>query len=301
MCVYPIRHPTFAAQIDTDMRTTSIALLFSLCCGIFTACENDGPAMASVTPIEDGVFVPEGYNLVWNDEFDVPGLPDTTRWSYQTGGHGWTAKERQMYTEANPENVRIQEGLLRITAEYKPEGRKNKFTSARLVTKKKAMFDKGYFEVRAKFPEGEGLRSAFWMVGDTVSKIGWPNAGEIDLVEHYGKLPTVVGAAVQTPDFFWSGKGQKGTSKIVKTATSEFHVYSCEWTKESLIFAVDGEPFWTYTPLPGRGKAGYPFNWPFYMVANVSVGGIRGDKKESVAPDIFPASMYLDYVRVYQK
>lgn len=245
--------------------------------------------------------MPQGYNLVWNDEFDIPGLPDTTRWGYQTGGHGWTAKERQMYTEANPENVRIQEGLLRITAQYKKDGRKNKFTSTRLVTKKKAMFQEGYFEVRAKFPEGEGLRSAFWMVGDTVSKIGWPNAGEIDLVEHYGKLPTVVNAAVQTPDFFWNGKGQKGTSKIVKTATSEFHVYSCTWTKEQLTFAVDGEVYWTYSPLPGRGKMGYPFQWPFYMVANVSVGGIRGTKQESVAQDIFPASMYIDYVRVYQK
>jgi len=283
------------------MRAIITTLLFCLCCGAFTGCKNDGQGSASVTAIEDGDFVPEGYNLVWNDEFNVPGLPDTTRWGYQTGGHGWTAKERQMYTEANPENVSVEDGQLRITAVYKPEGLRNKFTSTRLVTKKKAMFDKGYFEVRAKFPEGQGLRSAFWMVGDTVSKIGWPNAGEIDLVEHYGKLPTVVGAAVQTPDFFWSGKGQKGTSKIVKTATTEFHVYSCEWTRDYLIFSVDGEPFWTYFPLPGRGKLGYPFQWPFYMVANLSVGGVRSDKNERIARDIFPASMYLDYVRVYQK
>lgn len=282
------------------MRNFFFALSFCLCCAVITGCKTDDSGMAASTPVEGGAFVPEGYNLVWNDEFDVPGLPDTTRWGYQVGGHGWTAKERQMYTEANPENVRIQEGILRITAQYKEDGRRNKFTSTRLVTKKKAMFEEGYFEIRAKFPEGKGLRSAFWMVGDTVSKIGWPNAGEINLVEHYGKLPTVVGAAVQTPDFFWSEKGQKGTSKIIKTATSEFHVYSCEWTKDYLKFAVDGEVFWTYFPLPGRGRMGYPFRWPFYMVANVSVGGIRNGK-ESVAQDIFPASMYLDYVRVYQK
>ena len=278
------------------------ALLFA-CSFAFTSCKDDASAAnpAPVTPVEDGAYVPAGYKMVWNDEFDVPGLPDTTRWGYQTGGHGWTARERQMYTEAHPDNVRIQDGVLRIMAQFEPDGQRNKFTSARIVTKKKAMFDKGYFEVRAKFPEGEGLRSAFWMVGDTVSKIGWPNAGEIDLVEHYGKLPTVVNAAVQTPDFSWNKNGQKGTSKIVKTATSEFHVYSCEWTAESLKFAVDGEVYYTYTPLPGRGRMGYPFNWPFYMVANVSVGGIRGTKQEVIAKDIFPASMYLDYVRVYQK
>jgi len=223
------------------------------------------------------------------------------RWGYQVGGRGWTAKERQFYTNADPDNVRVQDGMLRITAQLQEDNRQNPFSSARLVTKKKAMFEEGYFEIRAKFPEGEGLRSAFWMVGDTVSQIGWPNAGEIDIVEHYGKLPTVVGSAVQTQDFYWSGKGQKGTSKIVKTATTEFHVYSCEWTKEQLTFAVDGEVFWTYTPLPGRGKMGYPFKWPFYMVANVSVGGIRGSKDGRIASDIFPASMYLDYVRVYQK
>lgn len=283
------------------MRTTIIALLFCLCSGVFTSCKSDAPASASPVPVSDGTFVPEGYKLVWNDEFDKPGLPDTMRWGYQTGGHGWTAKERQLYTEAHPDNVRIQNGTLRITAQLEEDNRRNPFSSTRLVTKKKAMFEEGYFEIRAKFPEGEGLRSAFWMVGDTVTKIGWPNAGEIDLVEHYGKLPTVVGAAVQTPDFFWSGKGQKGTSKIVKTATTEFHVYSCEWTREQLTFAVDGEVFWTYTPLPGRGKLGYPFQWPFYMVANVSVGGNRGTKEERIARNIFPASMYLDYVRVYQK
>jgi beta-glucanase (GH16 family) len=283
------------------MRTNFIALLFCLTCIGFTTCKSDGPGQAAATSVNDGAFVPAGYELVWNDEFDTPGMPDTTRWSYQVGGHGWTAKERQMYTEADPKNVRIQEGLLRITTVLEEGNRRNPFSSTRLVTKKKAMFEEGYFEVRAKFPEGEGLRSAFWMVGDTVSKIGWPNAGEIDIVEHYGKLPTVIGAAVQTPDFFWSEKGQKGGSKIVKTASSEFHVYSCTWTREQLTFAVDGEVYWTYQPLPGRGKAGYPFQWPFYMVANLSVGGIRGTKDERIARDIFPASMYLDYVRVYQK
>ncbi|TXF88167.1 glycoside hydrolase family 16 protein [Neolewinella aurantiaca] len=287
------------------MRNLIIVFLFCLTCCVVTSCKSDGSGPAPVSSISEpaggGEYVPDGYKLVWADEFETPGLPDTTRWGYQTGGHGWTAKERQLYTEANPDNVRVQDGMLSITAQLTAENRRNPFSSTRLVTKYKATFEEGYFEIRAKFPEGDGLRSAFWMVGDTVSKIGWPKAGEIDLVEHYGKFPTVVGAAVQTPDFFWSGKGQKGGSRIVKSATTEFHVYSCEWTKERLTFAVDGEEYWTYEPLPGRAQMGYPFAWPFYLVANVSVGGLRGPETAQINTGIFPASMYLDYVRVYQK
>lgn len=285
------------------MRKTTIPLFFVLLLlGGLTACKTDEAPEVGPTPVaaEDMALVPDGYELVWNDEFDYEGLPDSNRWSYQTGGHGWTSRELQLYTKADPDNVKVANGQLQITALVEKTAR-NEFTSTRLVTKNKAEFEQGYFEVRAKFPTGEGLRSTFWMVGDTVSKIGWPTAGEIDVVEHYGVLPTVVGSAVQTPDFFWSGKGQKGGSRIVKTATTDFHVYSCLWTDELLTFAVDGETSWTYAPLPGRGKAGWPFNWPFYMILNLSVGGERGPKTKNLSPDIFPASMMVDYVRVYQK
>lgn len=259
-------------------------------------------APAAITPVsaDDMSLVPDGYNLVWNDEFDYEGLPDSTRWSYQTGGHGWTARELQLYTKDKLNNAKVTNGHLSINALIEQTDR-NSFTSARMVTKKKADFERGYFEIRAKFPAGEGLRSAFWMVGDTVSKIGWPKAGEINVVEHYGVLPTVIGAAVQTPDYYWNGKGQKGGSRILKTAATEFHVYSCEWTEDKMVFSVDGEPFWNYAPLPGRGKAGWPFKWPFYLVMNLSVGGERGAKYKKINPTDFPATMMVDYVRVYQK
>ncbi len=255
-------------------------------------------------PAADGnSYVPAGYELVWNDEFTGGPLPDTTRWGYQTGGHGWTAREDQLYKEAAPENVGVEDGLLRIslTKTEGEEARKNLYASTRLVTKHKATFEKGYFEVRAKFPKMEGVRSAIWMVGDTVSKIGWPTAGEIDLVEHYGKLPTVVGAAVQTKANFWSGKGQMGGAKIVDGITEDFHVYSCTWTDDLLTFAVDGEPYWQYQPLPGRGMSGWPFQWPFYLVLNVSAGGVRGPQGGQVDAEGLPVSMYVDYVRVYQQ
>lgn len=294
---------------------------FFLCCLFLTACQDDGqsvgtepapaPAPQSTSAgnttssealagaVGESGFVPAGYEKVWSDEFDYNGLPDTTKWGYQTGGYGWTAKEIQNYLLADPDNVGVENGVLRITAIEEKAGR-NPYSSTRLVTKRKADFTKGYFEVRAQVPSGPGLRSSFWMVGDTVTEIGWPYAGEIDLFEHYGKFPSVMNAAVQTPDNFWSKGNQMGGSKIIETAETAFHIYSLEWTDEQLTFAVDGEVFWTYLPAPGRGKAAYPFKWPFYMVASLSVGGIRGPQSPPVS-EAFPASMYIDYVRVYQK
>lgn len=282
------------------MKFITSALLFAgppLAGLLLAGCQADA---AGTTPAatEDSGFVPDGYALVWSEEFDYTGLPDTAKWGYQTGGFGWTAKELQNYLGADPDNVGVEDGALRITALREPAGR-NAFTSTRLVTKGKADFIHGYFEVRAKVPSGPGLRSSFWMVGDTVSELGWPNAGEIDLFEHYGKFPTVMNAAVQTKDNFWSKGNQQGGSTVVKTAETDFHVYAVEWTETELTFFVDGQPYWSYAAPPGRAKAGFPFRWPFYLVATLAVGGIRGPQTPP-AEDGFPASMYIDYVRVYQ-
>jgi len=298
-----------------------------LCCLMLTACQDDSktdpesttpttaaqpttPATSTAPASANNVstpagssgesgFVPQGYQKVWSDEFDYTGLPDTTKWGYQTGGYGWTAKELQNYLKADPDNVGVENGVLRITALEERIGR-NPYTSTRLVSKGKAEFDQGYFEVRAQVPSGQGLRSSFWMVGDTVSKMGWPNAGEIDLFEHYGKFPTVMNAAVQNFDNYWSKGNQMGGSKIVKDAETAFHVYSLEWTETELKFGVDGEVYWTYQQPAGRGWRGYPYRWPFYMAATLAVGGVRGPQTPPT-PDAFPANMYIDYVRVYQK
>lgn len=298
-----------------------------LVCLFFTGCREDAPAETETTPSATtpsattaptavsgqpnggqapgdlgdggGNFVPAGYELVWSDEFNYTGLPDTTKWGYQTGGYGWTAKEQQNYLKADPDNVGVANGALRITALEEQIGR-NSHTSTRLVSKGKAEFTRGYFEVRAQVPSGPGIRSSFWMVGDTVSTIGWPDAGEIDLFEHYGKFPTVMNANVQNFDNYWSKGNQLGAMKIVKGCETDFHTYGLEWTETDLKFSVDGEVYWTFTQPPGRSWKGFPFRWPFYMAATVAVGGVRGpqSKPESAS---FPANMYLDYVRVYQK
>lgn len=284
------------------MKKVSFSLLLFACLALVGCQEDslltDDTGGVSAVGASSG-FVPDGYSLVWNDEFDYEGLPDSTKWGYQTGGHGWTAKELQKYVRADPDNVGVEDGKLRITALSEFTGG-NQYTSTRLVTKRKADFTLGYFEVRAKMPVGPGLRSSFWMVGDTVSKMGWPLAGEIDIFEHYSKFPGVVNAAVQNYDNYWTKRNQKGGSKIVKTAQEEFHVYSCTWDYRKLTFAVDGETYFTYEQPPGRGWQGYPYRWPFYMVATVAVGGMRGPQTPP-DPEMEPAHMLIDYVRVYQK
>jgi beta-glucanase (GH16 family) len=282
--------------------------LFFLLPLLFLACQDDQPLVGGGTtspdgsgPIRNSEGVPDGYSLVWNDEFNYEGLPDTGRWGYQVGGFGWTAKELQHYMDADPDNVNVSEGHLTITARQE-NFKRNKFTSTRLVSKRKADFQQGYFEIRAQFPRGQGLRSAFWMVGDTVSKMGWPNAGEIDLVEHYGTFPNMVNAAVQTPDNAWNieGKGQLGGATTVEGIEEDFHVYACHWTEDAITFSVDGRAYWTYERDYAREFLGWPFQWPFYLVANLSVGGTRGPIGK-YDPAVFPAEFKIDYVRVYQK
>jgi len=119
------------------------------------------------------------------------------------------------------------------------------------------------------------------------------------MVEHYGAFPTVINAAVQTEVGNWKTKNQPGNSVIIPTAESEFHVYGCQWTADELTFSVDGQVFWTYTAPMGKAVKGFPFRWPYYLAATLSVGGERGPMGTLNAKP-FPAHYYLDYVRVYQ-
>lgn len=257
------------------------------------------PGGGNTLPPDSKENVPEGYELVWNDEFNEGPMPDTSKWGYQTGGYGWTAKEKQNYLEADPDNVNVSDGLLNITARVE-RVKTNNYTSTRLVSKNKGEFEYGYIEVRARMASGNGKRSAFWLVGANVSEDGWPYAGEIDLYEHYGQLPSVVNSAVQTPENHWLINKQLGSGQTIPDAETAFHTYGCLWTKDSLVFSIDGEAHWTYTPRPGKSTLGYPFVWPFYMAATLSVGGERGPNSK-IDNAAFPATMSIDYVRVFQQ
>ncbi len=151
-----------------------------------------------------------GWRLVWSDEFDHRGLPDSSKWGYDVGGHGWGNKELQYYTERRKENARVEDGHLIIEARRDNSGG-HEYTSARLVSKGKGDWTYGRFEVSAKLPSGRGTWPAIWMLPSLKSygNFGWPDNGEIDIMEHVGFDPDVVHGSAHTKAYYHSIGTQK--------------------------------------------------------------------------------------------
>src|SRR5882724_3289163 len=125
------------------------------------------------------------WKLSWSEEFNYNGLPDSSKWNYDVGGHGWGNNELEYYTHAALSNVEVSNGTIKLRA-LRQKMNEREYTSARLVTKGKADFTYGKIEIRAKLPAGRGLWPAIWMLGDNIATTGWPDCGEIDIMEHVG-------------------------------------------------------------------------------------------------------------------
>jgi len=244
--------------------------------------------------------ISQEYQLVWADEFGYSGLPDTTKWNYDTGGHGWGNHELQYYTEARKANARVEDGRLIITAR-KEDYQGMDYTSARLVTRGKGDWAYGRISVRAKLPRGKGTWPAIWMLPTDwkYSDGGWPDNGEIDIMEHVGYDPGVVHGTIHTKDFNHADGTQKGEQIHLPDAMDAFHTYTIEWTPQQIKWYVDDQQYFTY-PNNGAGWSSWPFNHPFHLILNIAVGGDWGGA-EGVDTDIFPVRMEVDYVRVYQQ
>ncbi len=238
-------------------------------------------------------------NLVIADEFDTEGAPSSALWNYDIGrgpgGDGWGNEELQYYTN-RAENVKVDNGFLLITAQEESfEGAA--YTSSRITTK--GLFDQQYgrFEARIRMPWGQGIWPAFWMLGADIDSNPWPQAGEIDIMEFRGQEPTRTLGSVHGP-------GYSGAEAISKSYTLEndrfdtgFHVFGIEWGPEYVNYYVDDVLYNQITPddVPGE----WVFNKPFYILINLAVGGsfVGAPNAETV----FPQTMVVDYVRVYQK
>ena len=236
------------------------------------------------------------YKLIWSDEFNYSGLPDSTKWSYNVGGHGWGNNELQYYTKNELKNARVENGLLIIEARKEPFEGKN-YTSARLVTKGKGDWQYGKLEVRAKFSGGVGSWPAIWMLGST-TPLKWPDDGEIDIMEHVGYDPGKVHASVHTKKFNHVIGTQKTANINVSDFNKEFHVYSVNWNKDSVNISVDNNNYFTFRN-ENTGYEAWPFANKCYLLLNVAVGGNWGGQK-GVDDSIFPIRMEIDWVRVYQ-
>lgn len=240
------------------------------------------------------------YELVWQDEFDYLGLPDSTLWLYDTEGNdaGWGNNEAQFYTEGRIENAKVENGILNVIAQ-KENFKDKKFTSARLMTK--ADWKYGKIETRAKLPAGRGTWAAIWMMpgGWSFNDGNWPDVGEFDIMEHVGHDLGLIHASAHSKDYQWQkGTQQTDTIRIADVAEA-FHTYTWEWTPEVVKAYVDNKLFFEYKN-EGLGESKWPYEKPFYLILNVAVGGAWG-AMQGIDDEVFPQTMEVDYVRVYQK
>lgn len=227
-------------------------------------------------------------SMVWSDEFDSPGAPNSAKWGYDIGAGGWGNNELQYYTN-RLDNAVVSNGTLKIIAKAESFSGSN-YTSARLLSRNKFSFKYGKIEVSAKLPVGVGTWPAAWMLGDNLTTVGWPACGEIDVMEHRGNdLNRIHGSLHYTGR---SGGNPVTATTLIQNATTAFHLYACEWSPQSIKFYVDGNLYHTVA-----NTSNLPFNQPFFILLNQAMGGNFGG---AIDPAFNSATFEIDYVRVYQ-
>ncbi len=268
-------------------------IIFLLTISLF-ACEDSTNTPKDTSPEK------EGWKLVWNDEFDKTVI-DPAKWEHEVNANGGGNNELQYYT-GRLENSFVKNGKLNIVARYEEysstEGTRN-FTSARLRTKYKGDWLYGRIEVSAKLPAGKGTWPAIWMLPTDWEYGGWPQSGEIDIMEHVGFDPNVIHGSIHTKDYNHIIGTQKTSSINVQTALSEFHIYAIEWTKDKIDFFVDDSLYFSFSN-EHTGWEKWPFDKRFHLILNIAVGGSWGGQK-GIDTKAFPATMEIDYVRVYER
>jgi beta-glucanase (GH16 family) len=248
--------------------------------------------------LRPAVAAPPYWTLVWGDEFDGPAstAPDPNKWTFDLGADGWGNQELETYTSGRENSYLDGAGNLVIVARATAPGQ---YTSARLTTRSKFAVKYGRIEARMKLPAGQGIWPAFWMMGVDAPSAGWPQCGEIDIMEHIGREPSMVHATVHGPGY--SGAGGISQSYILPDAqpfSADYHVFAAEWSQSSIQFFVDGHLYHTATPAALPEGGAWVFQHPFFLLLNVAVGGSWPGNPDTTT--VFPQQMLVDYVRVYQ-
>lgn len=242
------------------------------------------------------LYAQGAWKLVWSDEFNYTGAPDSIKWIFDEGGNGWGNNEKQFYT-CHPQNCHVEQGRLMIDVmkeQYKGTG----YTSARLVTKGKAGWTHGKIEVSAKLPSGRGTWPAIWLLS-AHQPLKWPDDGEIDIMEHVGYDQGNVHGTIHCARYNSMRNNQKSAIVTLPDCSATFHIYSVEWDKELVNIFVDGRKYFSY-PNEHTGSDAWPFDQPLYLILNVAVGGNWGGLK-GIDDSIFPQRMEVNYVRVYER
>ena len=272
-------------------------------------------------PVLNGIIVrkkatgSKDWKLLWADEFNYTGAPDATKWTHDL----WPAKkvndENQTYTD-RLDNVRVEDGHLIIEA-HKEKFNNAEYTSGRIHTAGKGDLLYGKIDIRAKLPAGQGTWPAIWMLPSdpfkyaTMCKTGdvwqgnddecdaWPNSGEIDIMEHVGYDLNNVHGTVHNKAYYWKNGEQRKGAVNTQNAESAFHVYSVEWTPETITILFDDIPYFFYVN-EHTGWEAWPYDHPYNLILNLAVGGWWGRAGGPIDESIFPVRLEVDYVRVYQ-
>ena len=291
----------------TVVTATVAAHAFGDALGIFNL-----TSASSSLPIVDGTGVPlivNGRSLTWHDEFASDGLPDSSKWSYDTYRNklGWYNGELEYYANARLQNSAITNGILSITANREStasfaDSNGQAFTSARLITLGKFSFTYGFLQVRAKLPCSLGTWPAIWMLGTLTDNSGttsnaWPAWGEIDLMEQRGFVSMDKQSVFGTVHTAASGGAGTSVTTAVPDACTAFHNYQLSWNSDSLQIGVDNVIYNTYSKPINAGPNTWPFDQPQYLLLNLAIGGTLGG---SVPSNFTSDSMQVQSVRVYQ-
>jgi len=254
------------------------------------------------------------WRLSWTEDFDQDGEVNPAVWNYRTG---YVANEELQWYLPGTSNVIVEDGMLVITAKkeripnpnYDPDAPESDwkvsreysdYTSGRINTRGKKEFQYGRLEVRAKIPKGLGMWPAIWMLGGNIKDAGWPECGEIDIMEFVGFQPNKIHANIHTEAFNHKIRTNKGDTITVEKPWEDFHVYTLEWTPSEISMFFDDQKYFTFEKKPEYGEAEWPFDQPFFLIFNIAVGGVWGGR-HGVDDSIFPQQMKVDWVRYYEK
>ncbi len=243
--------------------------------------------------------------LTWSDEFNAAAgsAPDGSKWKYDIGGSGWGNNELQYYTNSTSNAAQDGNGNLVITARrenpanYQCHYGRCEYTSARLLTADRFTQAYGRFEARIKVPRGQGLWPAFWMLGNDIGQVGWPNSGEIDIMENIGREPSNAYGTLHGPGYSGGAAiSSRYTLPNGQAFADAFHTFTVDWEPNAVTWYVDGNQYARKTPADLNGNR-WVFDHPFFLIMNIAVGGYWPGNPDGST--VFPQTMTIDYVRVY--
>ena len=274
---------------------------------IFSGCMDPESAnYDSNANIEDGNCIetdkiPAGYTYYWNDEFNSDSLNDRY-WNIEIRWPGFVNNESQSYTDSDA-NIFLENGNLYIRAlkDNPFDPNQPAYTSGRINTKEKVELQYGFWEIRAKLPRGVGTWPAIWMLNSYIDSLGWPNCGEIDIMEHVGYDPDHIFFSMHNANLYGDihGTNQQGIYEL-EGIENDFHTYSVEWDSSFVRAYFDGNLFFNYSKPEIHDINSWPYDNPFFLIINLAIGGEWGGQ-QGIDNSIFPATFTIDYVRIFKK